>query len=123
MTGEEYRALQELVHDDDIIIKPADKGGAVVIMDKGKYIAEINRQIRDETVYQRLDGDPKFGIMGEINDCLREAFENQIIDEELKKYLTIECPRTPVLYITPKIHKSMIDPPRTTNSVGGGFCV
>ncbi|CAJ0951069.1 unnamed protein product, partial [Ranitomeya imitator] len=94
ISGEEYRALQELVHDDDIIIKPADKGGAVVIMDKGKYIAEINRQLRDEMVYQRLDGDPKFDIMGEINDCLKEALENQIIDQELKNYLTIEFPRT-----------------------------
>ncbi|CAJ0967333.1 unnamed protein product [Ranitomeya imitator] len=111
ISSEEYMALQELVHDDDIIIKPADKGGAVVIMDRLKYIAEINRQLRDEMVYQRLDGDPKFGIMGEINDCLKEALDNEIIDQELKNYLSIEFPRTPVLYITPKIHKSLVDPP------------
>ncbi|CAJ0960092.1 unnamed protein product [Ranitomeya imitator] len=111
VTREEYKALQELVHDDDIIIKPADKGVAVVIIDKSKYIAEINRQLRDEMVYQKLDSDPKFGIMGEINDCLKEAFENKIIDQELMNYLSLEFPRTPVLYITPKIHNSLVDPP------------
>ncbi|CAJ0962904.1 unnamed protein product [Ranitomeya imitator] len=36
VTKDEFEALLGLVHDDDIIIKPADKGGAVVIMDKSK---------------------------------------------------------------------------------------
>ncbi|CAJ0941725.1 unnamed protein product [Ranitomeya imitator] len=111
ITKEEFVGLQELVHDDDIIIKPADKGGAVVIMDRLKYIAEINRQLGDENVYKKLESDPKFKIMGEINSYLQKALNNKIIDQELMDYLSIESPRTPVLYITPKIHKSLVDPP------------
>ncbi|CAJ0965914.1 unnamed protein product [Ranitomeya imitator] len=110
ITREEFVALQELVHDGDIIIKPADKGGAVLIMDKIKYLAEIDGQLRDEKVYQKLDSDPKFKIMGEIKNCL-QALDNKIIDQEFMDYLSIEFPRTPVLYTTPKIHKSLMDPP------------
>ncbi|CAJ0959417.1 unnamed protein product [Ranitomeya imitator] len=108
---EESKVLQELVHDGDIIIKPADKGSAVVIMDRHKYMAEIDSQLRDEKVYQKLEGDPKFNIMGEIKKCLQEAVNKKLIDQELMDYLSIEFPRTPVLYTTPKIHKSLIDPP------------
>ncbi|XP_077137236.1 uncharacterized protein LOC143798719 [Ranitomeya variabilis] len=111
VTKEEFEALQELVHDGDMIIKPADKGGAVVIMDKLKYIAEIDGQLKDEKVYQKLNGDPKFNIMGEIKNCLQEALNKYIIDQDLMDYLYVEFSRTPVLYTTPKIHKSLIDPP------------
>ncbi|CAJ0921621.1 unnamed protein product [Ranitomeya imitator] len=111
ITVEESRALKELVHDGDIIIKPADKGGAVVIMDRQKYIAEIESQLRDDKVYHKLECDPKFNIMTEIKKCLEEAVKNNVIDQELMNYLYIEFSRTPVIYTTPKIHKTLMDPP------------
>ncbi|CAJ0952071.1 unnamed protein product [Ranitomeya imitator] len=45
---EEMEALEELVHDGDIIIKPADKEGAVVVMDRQAYVTEVMRQLSDE---------------------------------------------------------------------------
>jgi hypothetical protein len=33
---------------DDIVIKSADKGSAIVVMDKVDYLEEANRQLMDE---------------------------------------------------------------------------
>ena len=41
-------ALKRLSSNKDIIIKPADKGGATVILDTGDYIAEAMRQLNNE---------------------------------------------------------------------------
>ncbi|KAJ4948139.1 hypothetical protein JOQ06_019679, partial [Pogonophryne albipinna] len=43
----EHQALEELQGNMGIILKPADKGGSVVIMDRGQYIREAMRQLED----------------------------------------------------------------------------
>ena len=45
LTQEEVKALKELYNNKFIVIKPADKGSAVVIMDRKQYIWEGNRQL------------------------------------------------------------------------------
>ena len=38
----------------EVIIKPAEKGGAVVVWDRDLYIAEAHRQLDDNSSYQSL---------------------------------------------------------------------
>jgi hypothetical protein len=57
ITPEERIALQELSTNRDIIIKPAEKGGAIVIMNTVDYINEANKQLRDFQTYRRLTRD------------------------------------------------------------------
>ena len=47
LSREEQRALENFREYDDIVIKEADKGSGVVIMDKDRYIAEGMRQFTD----------------------------------------------------------------------------
>ena len=54
----EKGAIQELKERDDIVINPADKGSAVVVMDKVNYLEEANRQLTDERFYKKLDSHP-----------------------------------------------------------------
>jgi hypothetical protein len=56
-----YRDIQER---DDIIIKPADKGSAVVVMDKTIYIQEAERHLSDCRFYEKLDSDPPYYQFG-----------------------------------------------------------
>ena len=51
LTLDESRALYELQHNDQIVIKAADKGSAVVIMNRSDYITEGLRQISDPNFY------------------------------------------------------------------------
>lgn len=53
-------ALQELSNNHGLTIKPADKGGAVVVMNTSDYLTEARNQLSDNNVYRLLAGDPKW---------------------------------------------------------------
>jgi hypothetical protein len=48
------KAIKDLRSEDTIIITKADKGNAVVIMDKAKYTDQVNEMLGDQTVYTRI---------------------------------------------------------------------
>ena len=52
---EERTAIQTLKQNKDIIIKPADKGEAIVVMDKTDYLGEAERQLANQVHYKRLE--------------------------------------------------------------------
>lgn len=54
----EGTALLQLSKRSDIVIKPADEGGAIVVLAPPLYIAEANSQLSDVRLYERLDHDP-----------------------------------------------------------------
>ena len=56
LTKEEQKALEHLRYD-DIVIKRADKGSGVVLMDRERYIREGRRQLSDGGVYVELQED------------------------------------------------------------------
>ncbi|XP_040294482.1 zinc finger protein 436-like [Bufo bufo] len=95
MKAEETKALKELSTNPCLTIKPADKGGAVVVMNTTDYVDEIYRQLNDENVYRRLPGDPKFEFLKKIRRVLDSAREEGVIDDKLHSFLYVERPRTP----------------------------
>jgi hypothetical protein len=58
LTPAEKGPPKELKERDDIVIKSADKGSAIVVMDKVDYLEEANRQLMEERFYKKLDSDP-----------------------------------------------------------------
>ncbi|XP_040275495.1 zinc finger protein 250-like [Bufo bufo] len=111
LTRTERETLNKLSNRDEITIKPADKGGAIVIMDTVKYEQEIQRQLDDASVYRLVDHDPKFEISRKIRLLVDDTYAEDIIDNSLHDYLIVVHPVTPVLYTLPKIHKDRVDPP------------
>lgn len=86
------------------VIKPADKGGAVVVWKQDLYTQEANRQLSDNRFYQRLDSDP----VQADQKIIRDTIKNMISTCELPptaKHLVVTTPRTSRFYMLPKIHK------------------
>ena len=54
----EFQALRTLQNNCDITIRPADKGGSIVIRDTSKYIEEYLRQVIKKVHHEELDRDP-----------------------------------------------------------------
>ena len=50
--------MRDLHNNTDIIIKPADKGGSIVIMNTTDYIQEAQRQLSNPEHYRTLNTDP-----------------------------------------------------------------
>ena len=59
LSKEERDALTSLRNRTDIVIKPANKGGAVVVWDRNLYLEEATKQLSDTHFYQQIDGDIK----------------------------------------------------------------
>ncbi|OCT72218.1 hypothetical protein XELAEV_18035190mg [Xenopus laevis] len=58
LTKGEQKALKDLKNDKTIIIKPADKGGGIVIITKEYYMNKIKGQLSDTTTYKKLRKNP-----------------------------------------------------------------
>ncbi|CAJ0964829.1 unnamed protein product [Ranitomeya imitator] len=95
LSATEYQALVTLQKDPNLIIKPADKGGALVIMDKAQYIAEIHRQLNDTSIYDRLSRDPSTEIRGKIDSIITKYSHLGIIDPKTSDFLRKKNPITP----------------------------
>ena len=97
--------IQELKERDDIVIKPADKGSAIVVMDKVNYLEEANRQLTDERFYKKLDSDPTEEFSSKITQELKIMKENSHIDKNTFDYLKPDKPKAGRFYLLPKFHK------------------
>lgn len=107
MSKKEQAAIEQISQNDLLTLK----GGALVIMDTSFYANEIHRQLNDREVYKIIDRDPKFQLGHMIKQLVDEAYMAGIIDKHLQKYLIVENPTTPVIYVLPKIHKDANHPP------------
>ena len=58
ISKEECMSISSLKKREDIIMKSADKGGAVVVWRKDPYISEAERQLSDTTAYTEVYQDP-----------------------------------------------------------------
>jgi hypothetical protein len=117
-TAAEKGAIQELKERDDIVIKQADKGSVVVVMDKVDYLEEANRQLADERFYKKLDSDPTGKFSTKITQELIIMKENSHIDKSTFDYLKPDKPKAVRFYLLPKIHK-VNNPRRPIDSANG----
>jgi hypothetical protein len=77
----------------DIVIKSADKGSAIVVMDKVDYLEEENRQLTDERFYKKMDSDPTEEFSTKITQELKLMKENSHIDKNTFDYLKPDKPK------------------------------
>ena len=99
-------ALQTLKKDNSIIILPADKGRAMVIMNTAEYREKMTNMVGDTNTYTRLSKDPTHKYKNRMINILRKWKRNGSISDKLYWKLYPESEEPPKLYGTPKIHKN-----------------
>nr|VZI39191.1 unnamed protein product [Spirometra erinaceieuropaei] len=70
ITSAELKAIREFKNDDEIVIVPADKGRATVVLDKSEYVAKAQQLLNDNQSYKVIDADPMKALVGKINKSL-----------------------------------------------------
>ncbi|CAJ0925965.1 unnamed protein product [Ranitomeya imitator] len=111
LSYQERIALEHLSSDKSLIFKPADKGGATVVMDRADYLEEVFRQLGDTTVYRIIPHNPLNQIVQKIAPIVEFHFQAGTIDSKMRDFLIKRDPITPIYYILPKIHKRLVKPP------------
>ncbi|XP_073439027.1 uncharacterized protein [Dendrobates tinctorius] len=122
LSREERMALDDLSSDRSLVIKPANKGGSLVIMDRSDYLSEIHRQLSDREVYMPIAYNPLDSIINKIKPIIQHHIGVGTIDKTIGDFLLNSDPITPVFYVLPKIHKRLEKPPgrpivSSTNSI------
>ncbi|XP_069465004.1 uncharacterized protein [Ambystoma mexicanum] len=107
----ERTALKNLADNELFVIKPADKGGGVVLWGIELYRAEVKKQLERITFYKPLPCDPTPRIRDEISSLMDHAESEGWIDTDEKAFLLQAHPITPAFYCLPKIHKHREVPP------------
>ena len=106
LTKPERWALRDLRRDRSIVIKPADKGGAVVVMDSRLYKTEALRQLTNTVYYRHISGPLYPTTVPLINNILDGMLQSGYISLKQYTYLRASPPARPrAFYLLPKVHK------------------
>ena len=70
LTRNERKALDSLANDTSIVIKEADKGGGIVIMNKDFYKRKILEMLVDKSFYQQVENQSTKDVMRKIKKVI-----------------------------------------------------
>ena len=105
LTREQRLGLKQLVDNPEIIIKKADKGSAVVVMNTTDYLREGYRQLSDTKYYTKLIDDPTDTIAKNVTKTLAQMKHKGLITEKNFEHLAPDNCTEARFYMLPKIHK------------------
>ncbi|XP_056410173.1 uncharacterized protein LOC130340502 [Hyla sarda] len=100
-------ALKELSENKSIVIRNADKGGNIIVLDSGLYKQLNEDMLLDTSTYRKLRNDPTKMYQMEFKKILEEGVALGAINKKLEEYLFVENPVTPVFHSLPKIVESI----------------
>ena len=100
----ELSAFKSLRSRNDVVIKPSDKGGAVVVWRADLYRQEALRQLNDASFYTKLNSDPTLSHQKTVKATINHSIQAGDFPASASIQFT-NTPRTPVIYFLPKIYK------------------
>ena len=105
ITKQEVQALAELKKDQSRVILTADKGVAIVVMDKEDYNKKAQALLEDRGTYKILKADPSKRMKTKLINLLKKIKSEERINDNLykKMYPTEAVP--PKFYGLPEVHK------------------
>ncbi|CAH1267006.1 Hypp3654 [Branchiostoma lanceolatum] len=106
LSNEERQAIKSLKENKDIVIIPADKGKAVVVMDKTEYVEQCEKLLDDKDTYKVIGPtNPTKKLKGRLQRKLRKIKKAGHLDQKVYDIVYPTSDATPRFYATPKIHK------------------
>ena len=118
--SQQCRSIQELRSDEDIVILPADKGKATVVINREDYTTKM-MEISNDGKYCVLSRDPTLKMEKEIASALKLVCKEGHIYDKLCDQLTPQYTDLPQMYGLPKVHKEGV-PMRPIVSTIGSLC-
>ena len=106
LSKQEWSAIRDLQNNSNIVIKEADKGGSVVIMEKDHYLKMVYDQLNDRATYKKGDSTHDKKVMTSLRKFV--AKYDHVLTGKEKDYLVNFTPKTSNFYGLPKVHKSEI---------------
>lgn len=119
-TPMQRKSFKKLKNLKDVLFKPADKGGNIVVWPKTMYETEVYRQLRNQACYKKLSYIPPLSFSKILKTILDGYRTDGTISQELYDSLWVQEPTIPTMYLLPKIHKHARVPPGRPIISGNG---
>ena len=74
--------------DDEIVIRPADKGSGIVVMDRDEYVRKLQSEMSDSATYEEVPGDRTRTVQNKVKKVVDTLYKKGSIDNELRRYMT-----------------------------------
>ncbi|XP_077511008.1 uncharacterized protein LOC144121592 [Amblyomma americanum] len=103
----EKEALKRLQKNEAVVILPADKGNATVVLDRTEYIKKMSALLEDKNTYTKINRDPTRKIEAELQKLLADVFKYVPPSDGQYIYNKLLCHNgaAPAIYGVPKVHK------------------
>jgi hypothetical protein len=105
MTSEEESALVNLIKDESIVIRPADKGSGVVVMDRDEYVRRMEEDLSSSRTYENVGQDLTEKIYNKLKRKVEKLVKYEELPKEMKQYLVPRDVAPGKAQGNPKIHK------------------
>ena len=111
ISNAEMAAIKSLNSNRKIIMKPADKGSGIVLINVQDYIYEANRQLSDTAFYEPANLPDLDKAVHLVENLLTAMRNDKEIDQKCFDHLWPDSPVPGRFYMLPKIHKGKLPPP------------
>ena len=101
----EEAAMKDLILDDSIVIRPADKGSGIVVLDASDYKNSIKKELEDSSTYTQIDKDVTQDACKKLNKLLKSLRKEGVNTRELEQCMAVKSVTAGKLKGNPKIHK------------------
>ena len=101
----ENDAFLSLLHNDDIVIRPADKGSGIVVLDKTKYVESLQAEMEESNSYTMTEDDQTKKSMREVKKLVNQMYKDGAISQDMKQFLIPRYSKAGSLKGNPKLHK------------------
>ena len=118
ISKEEWKAIKELRTDKDHLVLSAEKGVALVVIDKKDYTKKMNQLLEDKNTYRLLKMHPTNKQKNRLINILRRFKSEGRLEESTYKKMYPTRASSPKLYGLPKIYKEEIPPRPIVSSQG-----
>ena len=107
LSHKQWMALTNLSRDHSVVILPAEKGNATMLMGRSVYKKKLKNTVDDKSTYKKLCQDPTTRVERSVADAVKELYGKGLIADKLKD-LHVRNPsysNPPQMNDLPKIHK------------------
>ena len=102
---EEITAIKQLKADKERIILTADKGIALVVMDRSDYIKKANELLQDSNTYKTIPSDPTNKLKNKLINKLKKINTDTRMDDNTYRRMYPTGAVVPKFCGLPKIHE------------------
>ena len=109
ISKEKRLALKQLQNRTDIVIRPAEKGSAIVVQDNTTYRDKVARQLSDDSFYKKLEPDPTMQNRMPRFDKQLAPYKSEV-SSTVKRPEILLRPRSKLHTFTPCLRSAKVRP-------------